>query len=1699
MEATITENEINKLPNELGGKENNLYDNAFFINNPDHVLAEPKIKNGKFGEYFYYEGNAEVLDRIAPDWSGGSVSDVGALQMKEDKEYQNDNIAIEDTPVIISEEISLPKKDKPISKHKVIEEITTETDINNIRTFEEAMHGDINEGITEDEIHIYIWYKKNVGIPLSSRWETASNYSEPDDEKIRDWFEKGLVCSVSGKIIPSYLFSSENILARSALFLNEKSQIIEKWGERAAAQQEKIIQQIQDIRLRLNGTDSGLIIKLKSEIAYSFQIESINSMNEGEAFLMKSISASSSQYLGQPNLISDDVNLPTYKKTTFKRLPLFFAFGYWLKKYGGSIQLKNPALSKQEILEYYMVGKRMKNPYTVGTQSYNEQDQKNKFIFEALKKEADDLFSLFLFEQLSTSDRNKLELLWNSKYNNSAVLDTSKIPVSFTMCNTYKGIVEFVKPEKREAVAFLMEKGTGLLAYEVGVGKTASAIFTISSFLDAGYCKRPLICVPNQVYKQFVSEIKAFAPHLLINDLYNLSEDYASEFMKGEEIQKVKVGSISIITYEGLRKLSFDEETISSLGNEVATILYQESKGDKLKQAEVFQNKISTIMGRGMQGTMYPLAAFGFDFVCFDEAHKLKKLFTVTKSEKIENDEGQTQQGTGKTKYRINTGSPSTIAIKGFIVCRYILNKNKHRNVLFLTGTPFTNNPLEIFSMLSYLIYDDMKRNGIGTCENFFDTFLKAAPELTINSSLKPVMKEVIKGFYNLTALQSVIRECMIRKGAQELGVNRPQKYVLPYEYKIVDGVKTKLDNDSKVTTYLSMNEEQSLLNKIIEAYVNTGLMAKVHYEDGVLLLGSYKKKKNSEEEAQDITGIAEVDNVTEKEESESSDVNEENEDEETVIEVSLGEPEKMVIRILRALSFSRMVNLSPYLFRELSGDLPTADQYVNSSPKLLYTMGCIESVKRFHEANNEPVSGQIIYMNRGVEFFSLIREYLIDKIGFKPNEVAIITGKNPKNGNNSKEYIKNLFNGEIYNEDTREFEPVKDEERVKIIIGSASIKEGINLQRFTSVLYNLYLDWNPTDIEQLNGRAWRQGNLNKNLRIVIPLIADTIDIFAFQKLEEKTERVNKIWSFSNEKGVLNLDEFDPLELKYKLIRDPEIAYKLFMDDENKNIEQEIGQLNYSAQKIHNILFELDKVTQEDTLRHFIVDKVERFRSLTDYPLVEELNNRDITLENLLALVDVLNEINRKKTDKEGRKIIAPYDWTAKEENDPEQYVRSYHTPKSTNYEDDFKKRVKDLSRENNSLIKEGKSINLYLRNTKLLEEDEEKLEAGIGELKERKEYEESPEFKEKMMREWLTKKVEDKETSLPLSELVNKFSSLNGLLSDSAIKSFLKDIGSEDSCPPMKDGVRLIDEKSIKKLEQCISMQQPTKSRYRDAGTRTYTPERLLLHETIISKLFNNVHCTKRDKPVAIIIGGAPGSGKTTFVKKNLGTFINEEVMQLSPDEIKEYLPEYKGWNASSVQEESSDILNLTIDTLFKLKCNYDIIYDGTMNNLNKYKSLVDNLKEKGYDIFILYFILPKEEAKARALKRYVHRGRYIPSDAIDSFYDKNGKQVGLKILKELAKDATGYVIVDGVTGEITEDHGERFDSLRNYGEALNKKEKKNQNKEDAENKEKVGNKEKIEKQIKSLSLGIKYLTGDNKENAEKIIKALKTSYKYL
>lgn len=1127
----------------------------YFNSHPEKVLGEKYATSGRFGQVFKYKGSLSDVERIdAPlnffNFDKGQDDPTLSIVNAENtiKILDPDVTDFVEKAIVKSKARVSRKKDTPAS-------LPDQSAPVELQSFYEV-YEQYNPGITSNHLKAYLYWKTKIGKPLSRLWnslvrgrdvyegftDVEMRETEPfnlSDSEIDSLVKEGHLFYYNGVLEPSSIYLSGDIYSKKAQLDKDKEYMESQFGpgtyDNHVSALETAWQRVYGSQIRIEAGNKGMVVLPSSSFAKKIKISNIELISES-ADKFKILQIGRKSGYGNPDWDAEFTKgyVSDWKKHDFEELSLIDACIFWILKTQPEL---NGPISHWDLVKIYYLDR----PPRVSTDDKTpEQIKKEKTEVEKLKsicqREGNRLFNEFLITQLTSEDRVKVEMTWNREYNNYLPIDFNTVPVAFTSAK------ELIKPEKREAVAFIMSNGTGCLAYDVGVGKTPSAIFTISAFIDSGYTKRPMIVVPNQVYKQFISEIKKFAPHIPVIEGYNLSDKYVGNFQNEDgTIKMPPAGSITVFTYEGLEVIGFSDNTADELLKGLYEILNQGGESDrqtsgKNSKAPSFQERLEQLVGRGLRGTRFNIEDFGFDFACYDEAHKMKKVFTAVKGTEEETEGGTVKRG--KNPYAINSGIPSSIALKGFMLNYYILQNNNLQNVMLLTATPFTNSPLEIFSMLAMVAYEKLKGSNLGNLKDFFDTFIQTSYELVITAKLKPAFKQVILGFNNLLALQSIIFRFINHKTGESVNVKRPQKYVLPYTRKVVDGTIIQLDESEKVETYIEMTPFQK---EIMEGIVQ--------YVEGSKSEQDLKSQFNVYEEEKKVKSKKSGEDSSALESGSSSDEGTE------IDENTLDQSEKEGVRILKGLNMARNLALSPHVFQNASD--VDYESYVDLSPKLKYIMNCVQSVKEYHEAKKEPISGQVIYMDRGVEHFGLLKKYLVEKVGFKEHEVGIIKSGLPKDGPRSKEYVKNLFNGERYNEDTKEFELVTDVERIKVVIGSSTIKEGINLQKYGTVLYNAFIDWNPTDIQQLEGRIYRQQNKYGSVRIVVPMVVDSADIFLFQKLQEKTARLNTIWDRDGKHNVLKTEEFDPSEFKYALIRNPYVVAELQIIEEKARMESE--------------------------------------------------------------------------------------------------------------------------------------------------------------------------------------------------------------------------------------------------------------------------------------------------------------------------------------------------------------------------------------------------------------------------------------------------------------------------------------------------------------------------------------------------------------
>lgn len=694
--------------------------------------------------------------------------------------------------------------------------------------------------------------------------------------------------------------------------------------------------------------------------------------------------------------------------------------------------------------------------------------ERNALIRERRKAAANDLFYKFLREELSENLREKFVKDFNRNYNNIHVPDYSKFPLFSKIHLNFKDKPLNLTEVQKAGIGRQTTKGVGLLAHEVGFGKTLSGILSMHEAMERGNAKRPLIAVPNEsILKQWVETIFETIPNAKVNVLGNLGKDY--DLSKFDN----KDGEITLVTYEGFNNIGFSENITQSLASKFSYISESELRSVNNISERDFQKELEKekeIEGKMKRGKIYDWEDFGFDHLTFDEVHNANHIVGKVRIKDRRH----------ASDFRSQNQQTSKLGINTWMAAQYIQDQNDGRNVTLLSATPFTNKPLEYYSVLSLIANNRLEESGYFNVNTFFETFMEADNDMEIDAKGDVKFKANVRRFKNNSLFQQLLSEFIDIKGEEDNPeLKRPNK--LNKEYKIEQNDLTK--------------EQYDLLN----------------------------------------------DNFSETEKG----------------------------AILTHILNGRKIAISPYLSPYYDGENPTAKEFVENSPKLKQTMELIAQNKK-----DIPNSGQIIYSELAVAEFPKLKEYLIEEVGYKPEEIGIITGATSK-PNRLK--IQDEFN----------------DGKIKIVIGSEAIQEGMNLQENTADIYMLSLPYNFTSLRQVEGRAWRQGNKNDNVRINFMLTNDSIDVFMLQKLQSKQARY--LEAMKKGVDVLDISDISTQELKTAIITNPETRANIEIELMKKRIESEKNKFLADSAFVLRKYEDFIKVQEEVTKAQHNYNRIEGY------------------------------------------------------------------------------------------------------------------------------------------------------------------------------------------------------------------------------------------------------------------------------------------------------------------------------------------------------------------------------------------------------------------------------------------------------------------------------------------------------------------------
>lgn len=649
------------------------------------------------------------------------------------------------------------------------------------------------------------------------------------------------------------------------------------------------------------------------------------------------------------------------------------------------------------------------------------------------------------------------------------------------------GMSDKIKPHQYQAdyVRQQVRDMGGILAYDVGLGKTLTALATVKHLHNIGAKKKTLFLVPNTTLSNWHKEVKQ--AYTSMDDCLFIglrtdkagqntvkSSDYAADLALLTDNRYRKI----YLTLEAFEKIPLQSQTLDRYINEylpeVEDIYGMVDNTEKAKNsAEDAQLSVRSDVTAKMDKSIPYLETMGVDSLVMDEAH----VFKNSRKGMI---------GSGDSVQFLSLPNTSSRGMNAQAKAWYIRDKNKPKmdGVLALTATPVTNSPLEIYSMLVLAHGEERLQKmlgGIKSSSGFLEAFCDVQPKTFLNIHNETVERSAFVGLKNATLLRKIFSDIATVKTAQDADVadlvNLPDLVAINQNIEMPSDIKQTLKEaiQTNQQAQLLLNKARAkgepidketalqasafhFINKVSRAVLDPDMLDEVTrytVTDKKLaqkVVDEFNAKGYKEERSRPSPFTPNEAVLGSK--------SKQNADEQLV--------EYCVIRVTAWLDKQKQqIIIDTDEYETQSKFLAIADKHqlslgVALSAKLSAMVANV-NLERAHPKAAGGKCKQLIFCDL-LGMHKKIKLALAQFAQVPMQKISIVNAVEIEEAGQMQD-VQDGFNGEA------------QENRYEIVIANKKAEVGINLQKGSQAVHHLTTGWTPDSLQQRDGRVLRQGN----------------------------------------------------------------------------------------------------------------------------------------------------------------------------------------------------------------------------------------------------------------------------------------------------------------------------------------------------------------------------------------------------------------------------------------------------------------------------------------------------------------------------------------------------------------------------------------------------------------------------------------------
>jgi predicted RNA methylase len=618
----------------------------------------------------------------------------------------------------------------------------------------------------------------------------------------------------------------------------------------------------------------------------------------------------------------------------------------------------------------------------------------------------------------------------------------------------------------------------GVLGFDVGLGKTLTALAATQYCQSIGVKRKTIFVVPNATLTNWKKESgKAYLDTSDCLYVGLVAGKNGKDKIDGAQV-KADLNAIRenrhskiFMTLEAFKMIPLRDETmeayISYLSENDDAYLLSEDDASKKKASIAADSKTKQVRDLGEKSGALPyFEDMGVDSLVLDEAHNYKNSKMTSsqfKGAKYLADPAKSQRG-------------MDMQAKAWFI-RNLTPRND--GVLSLTATPITNSPLEMYAMLTLALGEREVNAMYGVTGA--DSFMAAAcsieerEEENIVGIMRPV--RVFDGLQNVSLLRRLLQSSVVIKTAEDVkadGLN----IVVPDSDEIDTSVDIGADAYSQI---IGFKDEYLEAVEVVRAGGGTpeeklaaspfNLIRKMTrvINDPELHAGIIKFKFSAAQADAAAKAIKAFNAKNVVEERDYPDENADPADIKTrvVKDTETGESvTKYLVTVrARAAATGRAVEL-------LSTDYETQDVLLKImatngvSPTVTISPKLAAVIENFRAEAASPrwmgQAKQIIFCDE-LGLHHKIKLALTQAVGIPASKIKIVNAVAVDTA--GMQEVQDGFNAD------------GEDNKYSVIIANKKAEVGINLQKGTQAIHHMTIGWTPDSIHQRNGRGVRQGN----------------------------------------------------------------------------------------------------------------------------------------------------------------------------------------------------------------------------------------------------------------------------------------------------------------------------------------------------------------------------------------------------------------------------------------------------------------------------------------------------------------------------------------------------------------------------------------------------------------------------------------------